>query len=73
MTYGDLWQSVQQVAKGLYASGIRRGDHVAVCMENSGVKERNVPVGHCPLCGPLRGRWSQQPRADGNQQQHADI
>jgi fatty-acyl-CoA synthase len=35
VTYGDLWQSVQQVAKGLYASGIRRGDHVAVCMENS--------------------------------------
>jgi fatty-acyl-CoA synthase len=35
VTYGDLWQSVQQVARGLYASGIRRGDRVAVCMQNS--------------------------------------
>jgi len=35
VTYGDLWQSVQQVARGLYESGIRRGDRVAVCMQNS--------------------------------------
>ena len=35
VTYGGLWQSVQQVARGLYASGIRRGDRVAVCMQNS--------------------------------------
>ena len=35
LTYSALWQSVQQVAAGLHASGIRHGDHVAVCMGNS--------------------------------------
>jgi len=35
MTYSELWQSVQRVAAGLHAAGIRRGDHVAVCMGNS--------------------------------------
>ena len=35
MTYADLWQSVQQAATALYATGVRRGDHVAVCMGNS--------------------------------------
>src|SRR3954468_13425599 len=35
MTYAELWASVQQLAAALHASGIRRGDHVAVCMPNS--------------------------------------
>ncbi len=35
LTYAELWRAVQQVAGGLYALGIRRGDHVAVCMGNS--------------------------------------
>ena len=35
VTYSQLWQSVKQVAAALHASGVRRGDHVAVCMGNS--------------------------------------
>ena len=35
MTYAGLWQETQQVARALHAAGIRRGDHVAVCMGNS--------------------------------------
>ena len=35
MTYPALWQSVQQVGAALKACGVRRGDHVAVCMGNS--------------------------------------
>ncbi|HEV7821623.1 MAG TPA: AMP-binding protein, partial [Burkholderiales bacterium] len=35
LTYAQLWQDVQQAAAALHASGIRRGDHVAVCMGNS--------------------------------------
>jgi len=35
LTYAQLWQDVLQVAAALHASGIRRGDHVAVCMGNS--------------------------------------
>ena len=35
LTYAGLWQSVQQVAAALRASGVRRGDHVAICMGNS--------------------------------------
>src|SRR5678815_198468 len=33
--YAQLWQAVQETAAALHASGIRRGDHVAVCMGNS--------------------------------------
>lgn len=35
LTYSDLWERVQDYARGLRALGIRRGDHVAVCMGNS--------------------------------------
>lgn len=35
MTYAQLWQAVQHAAAALHATGIRRGDHVAVCMGNS--------------------------------------
>ncbi len=35
MTYAELWTSVQQFAAALHAAGVRRGDHVAVCMGNS--------------------------------------
>lgn len=35
LTYAALWQSVQRVAAALHALGIKRGDHVAVCMGNS--------------------------------------
>jgi len=35
MTYAQLWTSVQEVAAALHAAGIRRSDHVAVCMGNS--------------------------------------
>ncbi len=35
MTYAQLWKSVQQVAAALHAAGVRRGDHVGVCMGNS--------------------------------------
>ena len=35
LTYAQLWQAVQETAAALHASGIRRGDHVAVCMGNS--------------------------------------
>jgi fatty-acyl-CoA synthase len=35
LTYAQLWQTVQEVAAALYATGVRRGDHVAVCMGNS--------------------------------------
>ncbi|HSQ06050.1 MAG TPA: AMP-binding protein, partial [Burkholderiales bacterium] len=35
LTYGALQDRVSEVEKGLRALGIRRGDHVAVCMGNS--------------------------------------
>jgi fatty-acyl-CoA synthase len=35
LTYAELWREVQKVAGSLHALGIRRGDHVAVCMGNS--------------------------------------
>ena len=35
MTYAELWKSVRQVATALQATGVQRGDHVAVCMGNS--------------------------------------
>ena len=35
LTYGALEERVGEVARGLRALGIRRGDHVAVCMGNS--------------------------------------
>ena len=35
LTYAQLWQAVRQVAAALHATGVRRGDHVAVCMGNS--------------------------------------
>ena len=34
LTYGELLERVQEAAQGLQALGIRRGDHVAVCMGN---------------------------------------
>ena len=34
-SHGDLWERVQEVARGLRALGIGRGDHVAICMGNS--------------------------------------
>src|SRR4051812_34837361 len=33
-TYGELHAQVSEMAAGLRALGIRRGDHVAVCMGN---------------------------------------
>ncbi|MBY0270080.1 MAG: AMP-binding protein [Burkholderiales bacterium] len=35
LTYAELRDNVREVAQGLRALGIRRGDHVAVCMGNS--------------------------------------
>jgi fatty-acyl-CoA synthase len=35
LTYAQLWQAVQEAAAALHASGVKRGDHVAVCMGNS--------------------------------------
>lgn len=35
LTWDELWRSAQEVARGLRALEIRRGDHVAVCMGNS--------------------------------------
>lgn len=35
LTYGALEAAAQEVAQGLRALGLRRGDHVAVCMGNS--------------------------------------
>jgi fatty-acyl-CoA synthase len=35
LTYAQLQQEVQRMAAALHVSGIRRGDHVAVCMGNS--------------------------------------
>ncbi len=35
LTYAELRSAVQQFAGALQAAGIRRGDHVAVCMGNS--------------------------------------
>jgi fatty-acyl-CoA synthase len=35
LTYAGLWQSAQRVAGALRALGVKRGDHVAVCMGNS--------------------------------------
>ena len=34
-TYAQLWADVQSVAAALHATGVKRGDHVAVCMGNS--------------------------------------
>ncbi len=35
LTYGELCERARRVASGLLGLGIARGDHVAVCMENS--------------------------------------
>ncbi len=35
LTYAALWQSARRVAASLRALGVKRGDHVAVCMGNS--------------------------------------
>ena len=35
LTYSELWKSVQRVAGALRALGVKRGEHVAVCMGNS--------------------------------------
>lgn len=35
LTYAELRDNVREVAQGLHALGISRGDHVAVCMGNS--------------------------------------
>src|ERR1043165_5671569 len=35
LTYGELAERVEETARGLRALGIRRGDHVAVCMGNT--------------------------------------
>ncbi len=35
LTYSALWESTRQVAVALRALGVKRGDHVAVCMSNS--------------------------------------
>jgi fatty-acyl-CoA synthase len=35
LTHAQLWRAVRQVACALHELGIRRGDHVAVCMGNS--------------------------------------
>jgi len=35
LTYAELWRSAQRVAASLRALGVKRGDHVAVCMGNS--------------------------------------
>ncbi|MBI4206320.1 MAG: AMP-binding protein [Betaproteobacteria bacterium] len=32
--YGELWEKTLEVAQGLRALGVKRGDHVAVCMGN---------------------------------------
>ena len=35
LTYGDLLRSVEQAAAALRAHGVKRGDRVALCLENS--------------------------------------
>lgn len=35
LTYSQLRDEVQRMARALHAAGVRRGDHVAVCMGNS--------------------------------------
>ena len=35
LTYSALWESARQVAISLHALGVKRGDHVALCMGNS--------------------------------------
>lgn len=35
LTYGALYENARRAAAGLWAQGIRAGDHVAICMENS--------------------------------------
>ena len=35
LTYGELDRRVAEMARGLRALGIKRGDHVAVCMGNT--------------------------------------
>jgi len=35
LTYGELHTSVEEMAHGLRALGVKRGDHVAVCMGNT--------------------------------------
>jgi len=34
ITYSQYWENSRQLAKGLYAMGIRRGDHVGIWMTN---------------------------------------
>ena len=35
LTYGELHVRVAEMARGLRAMGVKRGDHVAVCMGNT--------------------------------------
>ncbi|MGZ8264221.1 MAG: AMP-binding protein, partial [Burkholderiales bacterium] len=35
LSYGELAEQVTAMARGLRALGVRRGDHVAVCMGNN--------------------------------------
>ncbi len=35
LTYAELYEAARRAAAGLLALGIKRGDHVAICMENS--------------------------------------
>jgi fatty-acyl-CoA synthase len=35
LTYGDLYEHVMEMARGLSALGVKRHDHVAVCMGNT--------------------------------------
>jgi fatty-acyl-CoA synthase len=35
LKYGELYQRVMEMARGLSALGVKRGDHVAVCMGNT--------------------------------------
>jgi fatty-acyl-CoA synthase len=35
LTYGDLHEKVHEMVRGLRALGVKRGDHVAVCMGNT--------------------------------------
>jgi non-ribosomal peptide synthetase component E (peptide arylation enzyme) len=35
LEYGELYQHVMEMARGLSALGVKHGDHVAVCMGNT--------------------------------------